>query len=85
MQDPAFHTKTQIALSLVEQAQAAGIRFNAIVSDGFYGDNKALQVAFIQHCLPYVLAHRGTFGRGWAPVKAAYPFNDAAKALPLRA
>ena len=62
-QDRAFRTKTQIALSLVEQAQAA----------------------FIQHCLPYVLAHRGTFGRGWAPAEAAHSFNDAAKALPLRA
>ena len=84
-QDRAFRTKTQIALSLVEQAQAAGIPFKAIVSDSFYGDNQALQAAFIQHCLPFVLAHRGTFGRGWAPAEAAHSFNDAAKALPLRA
>ena len=39
-QDPAFRSKTQIALSLVEHAQATGIRFKAIVSDSFYGDNK---------------------------------------------
>lgn len=34
---------------------------------------------------PYVLAHRRTFGRGWASAEAAHSFNDAAKALPLRA
>ena len=61
-QDPAFRTKTQIALAMVEKAQAAGIRFKAIVSDSFYGDNQALQAAFIQHCLSYVLAHRGIAG-----------------------
>ena len=84
-QDRAFRTKTQIALSLVEQAQAAGIAFKAIVSDSFYGDNKALQAAFVKCRLPFVLAHRGTAGRGWAPAEAAHSFNDAAKALPLRA
>lgn len=84
-QDPDFHTKPQIALELVERAQAAGIAFKAIVADCFYGDNNALEGAFRQRRLPYVLAHRGTIGRGWAPVDAAHSFEEAAQKVPLRA
>jgi SRSO17 transposase len=35
-QDEAFHTKPQIALALIDRAQATGIRFQAIVADRFY-------------------------------------------------
>lgn len=84
-QDPDFHTKPHIALGLVERAQAAGIAFKAIVADCFYGDNNALEGAFLQRRLPYVLAHRGTIGRGWAPAHAAHSFEEAARDLPLRA
>jgi SRSO17 transposase len=44
-QDPSFQTKPQIALALVERAQAADIPFQAIVADCFYGDNNALEAA----------------------------------------
>ena len=84
-QDPAFRTKPQIALDLVERAQAAGIPFCAIVADCFYGDNNALEAALLQRRLPHVLARRGALGRGWAPVEADHSFKDAAQALPLRA
>jgi len=84
-QDAAFRTKPQIALSLVEQAQAAGIPFSAIVSDCFYGDNHALEEALLKRRLPHVLARRGALGRGWAPVEADHSFRDAARSLPLRA
>jgi len=84
-QNPAFQTKPQIALSLVERALAAGIAFKAIVADCFYGDNHALEAALRQRGLPYVLAHRGTVGRGWAPTDIAHSFEDAARELPLRA
>ena len=70
-QDPAFQTKPQIALALVERALAADIAFKAIVADCFYGDNNALEAALRQRGLPYVLAHRGTVGRGWAPAEMA--------------
>ena len=66
-QDPAFRTKPQIALELVERAQAAGIAFCAIVADCFYGDNHALETALLQRRLPNVLARCGAVGRGWAP------------------
>ena len=84
-QDGAFRTKPQIALSLVEQAQAAGIPFCAIVADCFYGDNHALETALLKRGLPHVLARRGTLGRGWAPAQADHSFKDAARSLPLGA
>ena len=63
-QDPGFRTKPQIALALVEQAQAAGIAFSAIVADCFYGDDRALEKALLKRRLPHVLARRGAVGRG---------------------
>lgn len=84
-QDPDFRTKPQLALALIERAQAAGIAFKAIVADCFYGDNNALEGALRQRGLPYVLAHRGTVGRGWAPADAAHAFEDSAREQPARA
>jgi SRSO17 transposase len=46
--DLAFHTKPQIALDLVERAQAAGIAFGAIVADCFYGNDMALEKALLE-------------------------------------
>jgi SRSO17 transposase len=83
--DVAFHTKPQIALDLVEQAQAVGVTFSAIVADCFYGDDRALEKALIERRLPHVLARRGALGRGRAPAEADHSFNDAAEALPLSA
>jgi SRSO17 transposase len=37
--DPAFRTKPQLAVELIEQARAAGVPFRAIVADCFYGDH----------------------------------------------
>jgi SRSO17 transposase len=84
-QDPAFRTKPQIALDLVERAQAAGVPFCAIVADCFYGDNNALEGALLKRRLPHVLARRGAVGRGGAPAEADHSFKDAAQALPLSA
>lgn len=83
-QDPAFRTKPQLALALVEQAIAAGLPFQAIVADCAYGDNGALEAALRQRRLPYVLAHRGTASHGWAPAEVAHSIDDAARELPLR-
>ena len=62
-QDAAFRTKPQIALSLIEQAQAAGMPFCAIVADCFYGDNNALEKLLLERRWPHVLARRGAPGR----------------------
>lgn len=84
-QDPAFRTKPQIALTLIERAQAAGIPFQAIVADSAYGDNPLFAQTLAQRHLPHVLAHSGTASRGRAPEEADHTFADAARALPLRA
>ena len=76
-QDAAFRTKPQIALSLVEKAQAAGIPFSGIVADCFFGENNAPKAALLKRSLRDVLA----LGRGWAPVEADQLFNDAAQEL----
>ena len=83
--DAAFHTKPQIALNLVERAQAAGIAFGAVVADCFYGDDRALEKALLDRRLPHVLARRGALGRGRTPAEADHSFNDAAQSLPLSA
>lgn len=79
--DPAFRSKPQIALTLVERALAAGIAFKAIVADCFYGDHRELVAALRQRRLPFVLSHRGTIGRGWAPADVAHSFDEAIKEL----
>ena len=38
-QDSAFHTKPELAITLIESALTAGIAFKAIVADAFYGDH----------------------------------------------
>jgi SRSO17 transposase len=84
-QDPAFHTKPQLALDLIRRAQAAGITFEAIVADSAYGDNRPFVRVLNERELPYVLAHSGKVGRGWAPAHLAHSFEDAAREVPLRA
>jgi hypothetical protein len=84
-QDPAFHTKPHLALTLVARAQAAGIPFKAVVADGAYGDNPAREKALLARHLPHVLSRRGTVGRGRAPPEAAHAFEDAARNVPMSA
>jgi SRSO17 transposase len=79
--DPRFRTKPQIAIALIEQARAAGIPFRAIVADCFYGDNMELEGLLMQRRIPYVLAHRSTWG-GWAPAEEAHSFAEAVQDLP---
>lgn len=74
----ALHTKPQIALGLIEQAIAAGIRFQAIVSDCFYGENNAFETILMQRRLPHVLARRGNSPLGWASREVAHTFREAA-------
>jgi len=54
--DPAFRTKPQIALALVEQAVEAGLPFRAVVADCFYGEHDAFRLGLHTREIGYVLA-----------------------------
>jgi DDE superfamily endonuclease len=78
--DPGFRTKPQLAIALVQAAQQAGIRFQAVVADCFYGDNPGFTDALTAAKVPFVLAlkpRRGT----WAPAEAAHTPVEAAGEL----
>jgi SRSO17 transposase len=84
-QDRGFRTKPQIALALVQRAQAAGVPFRAVVADSAYGDNLELERALVRADVPHVLAHRGAVGRCWAPADVAHSFAEAIEELPREA
>jgi hypothetical protein len=54
--DPAFRTKPQIALALVEQAVDADLSFRAVVADCFYGEHDAFRLGLHTRNIGYVLA-----------------------------
>lgn len=83
--DPAFHTKPQLALRLIESALAAGIVFKAIVADAFYGDHIELVQILTRRGLPYVLSHSGKKSQGWARAELAHSLKDAAEETPPHA
>jgi SRSO17 transposase len=56
MRDPAFRTKPQLAVELVNAARKAGICFRAVVADCFYGDNEGFCAALGAAKVAYVLA-----------------------------
>jgi SRSO17 transposase len=75
----------QIALTLIEPAQAAKIRFQAVVADCFYGDNEELEASLGERKIPSVWAHRGAASRGWAPAQEAHSCEEALQGVPLGA
>jgi hypothetical protein len=52
--DPAFRTKPQIALELVDQALAAASPIRAVVADCLYGDHRGFTRGLQQREVPYV-------------------------------
>lgn len=83
--DPAFRTKPQIALALVEQAVAAGTPFRAVVADCFYGEHDPFRLGLHSQGIGYVLALQpshawwhpiGTLGSLWE-VAHATVWDDA--------
>jgi hypothetical protein len=69
--DPAFRTKPQLAVALVNAAQNAGIGFRAVVADCFYGDNTGFTEALGRAGVAYVLAVKPRKGV-WAPAEEAH-------------
>ncbi|MDQ6915863.1 MAG: transposase, partial [Actinomycetota bacterium] len=79
--DPAFRTKPQLAVELVDAALAAGVSFRAVVADCAYGDSEAFFDALGQAELPYVLALKPSRGT-YAPADQAHTPLEAARAVP---
>jgi DDE superfamily endonuclease len=67
--DPAFRTKPQLALELIEQAVAHGWPFRAVVADCLYGEHRGFTAGLRQRGVPYVVAHKPSHA-WWAPADA---------------
>jgi hypothetical protein len=78
--DPAFRTKPQLAVELVQAARKAQIGFRAVVADCFYGDNEGFTQALGQAKVAYVLAVKPRKGV-WAPAEQAHTPREAAAEL----
>jgi SRSO17 transposase len=77
-QDPAFRTKPQLAVELVDQAIDAGVRFRAVVADCLYGTNAAFEAALWTTHIPFVLDLRPSRGT-WGPAEGPHTPVDAAR------
>lgn len=79
MSDPAYRTKPQIALQLVQQAVAGGLPFRAVVADSFYGENLTFREGLLQRGIGYVLALRPSHA-WWALGDQIHSLQEAALA-----
>jgi SRSO17 transposase len=78
--DPAFRTKPQIGMALVDAALSLGLPFRAVVADCTYGESEAFEGALWEAGLPYVLALKPSKGT-WAPEEEAHTPKEAAQEL----
>jgi SRSO17 transposase len=78
--DPAFRTKPQLGMALVDAALSAGIPFRAVVADCGYGDSAAFEGALWEANVPYVVGLKPTKGT-WAPEEAPHTPQEAAQRL----
>jgi len=67
--DPAFRTKPQLALELVDQTLAADWPFRAVVADCLYGEHHGFTSGLQARGVPYVVALKPSHA-WWAPVEA---------------
>jgi hypothetical protein len=79
--DPAFRTKPQLAVELVDQAIAAGVSFRAVVADCLYGTNAEFENTLWLAQLPFVLDLRPSRG-SWGPADGPHTPVDAAQLAP---
>jgi len=79
-QDPAFRTKPQLGVELVDAARAAGVPFRAVVADCAYGENPTFEGALWAAELPFVFGLRPSKGI-WAPAADAHTPVEAARRL----
>jgi hypothetical protein len=79
MSDPAYRTKPQIAVELVQQAVADGLPFRAVVADSFYGENETFRTGLVQLGVGYVLALRPSHA-WWALADQINSLQELARA-----
>jgi hypothetical protein len=78
--DPAFRTKPQIAVELVDAALEAGIVFRAMVADCLRGDNPTFEGTLAEATLPFVLGVKPSTSI-WAPEEEAHSPKEAVAEL----
>jgi hypothetical protein len=78
--DPAFRTKPQIGMALVDAALSAGIVFRAVVADCGYGESAAFEGALWEASVPYVVGLKPTKGV-WAPAEDPHTPQEAVQRL----
>lgn len=67
--DPAFRTKPQIALELVEQALEQAWPLRAVIADCLYGEHHGFTAGLVQRGVPFVVALKPSHA-WWAPREA---------------
>jgi SRSO17 transposase len=87
--DPAFHTKPELAWTLIQEAQAAGIPFRLVVADSVYGESSQLEAHLVTAGIPYIMGLRPSHGT-WQMVEdpahpPAFTPAEAAARLPAHA
>jgi SRSO17 transposase len=78
--DPAFRTKPQLGMALVDAALQVGIPFRAVVADCGYGDSAAFEGALWEAGVPYVVGLKPSKGT-WAPEEDPHTPQEAAQRL----
>jgi hypothetical protein len=78
--DPAFRTKPQIAVELVDKAISTGVEFRAVVADSAYGDSIGFVETFLTEGLPFVLGMKPSKGT-WSLSEEVHTPEEAAMEL----
>ena len=78
--DPAYRSKPQLAVRLIDAALAMGLCFRAVVADCAHGESTALEEALWTAEVPFVLALRPSKGT-WAPAEQPHTPEEAARVL----
>lgn len=78
--DPAFRTKPQLAMELVDAALERGVSFRAVVADCLYGENADFAGVLEEAGLPDVLGVKPSTGI-WAPSDAIHSPREAVHEL----
>ena len=79
--DPAFRTKPQIAVELLERAVTEQWPFRAVVADAFYGENETFHLGLHRLQVGFVVALKRTHA-WWRPIGEVGSLLEAAAAAP---